>query len=189
MSRTLSPSTHQLYGLARVAAAWGLPRSTLLDGIDGSGRAGKRGPKIDRTDSARNVYWGRTPEILGAAPGRRRPHLQGSGAPDAGSSTSGAPTPGRTRCAQGATGTITTDRPNQMWGIDATATVTLDDGAVTVFAAIDLPPIVSAFTPPNGRRVLKPSIPSGKASKSTSPAFTPTRPPGFDSVMIMGPNS
>ena len=30
------------------------------------------------------VYWGRTPEILGAAPGRRRPHLQGSGlAPDA----------------------------------------------------------------------------------------------------------
>ena len=35
------------------------------------------------------------------------------------------------------TGTITTDRPNQMWGIDATATVTLDDGAVTVFAAID----------------------------------------------------
>ena len=28
MSRTLSPSTHQLYGLARVAAAWGLPRST-----------------------------------------------------------------------------------------------------------------------------------------------------------------
>ena len=25
MSRTLSPSTHQLYGLARVAAAWGLP--------------------------------------------------------------------------------------------------------------------------------------------------------------------
>ena len=35
------------------------------------------------------------------------------------------------------TGTITTDRPNQMWGIAATATVTLDDGAVTVFAAID----------------------------------------------------
>ena len=25
-------------------------------------------------------------------------------------------------------GTITTDRPNQMWGIDATATVTLDNG-------------------------------------------------------------
>ena len=35
------------------------------------------------------------------------------------------------------TGTITTDCPNQMWGIDATATVTLDDGQVTVFAAVD----------------------------------------------------
>ena len=37
MSRTLSPSTHPLYGLARVAAAWGCPgRRTMLDGIDGT---------------------------------------------------------------------------------------------------------------------------------------------------------
>ena len=35
------------------------------------------------------------------------------------------------------TGRIVTDRPNQMWGIDATATVPLDDGQVTVFAAVD----------------------------------------------------
>ena len=34
-------------------------------------------------------------------------------------------------------GTITTDHPNRMWGIDATATVTLEDGQVTVFAAVD----------------------------------------------------
>ena len=35
-------------------------------------------------------------------------------------------------------GTITTDRPNRMWGIDATATVTiLDDGQVTVFSPVD----------------------------------------------------
>lgn len=34
-------------------------------------------------------------------------------------------------------GTITTDRPNRMWGIDATATITLEDGQVTVFAAVD----------------------------------------------------
>ena len=33
------------------------------------------------------------------------------------------------------TGRIVTDRPNQMWGIDATATVTRNDGQVTVFAA------------------------------------------------------
>jgi hypothetical protein len=34
-------------------------------------------------------------------------------------------------------GTIVTATPNQMWGTDATATFTDDDGAVTVFAAID----------------------------------------------------
>ena len=35
------------------------------------------------------------------------------------------------------TGTIVTERPNQMWRIDATATVTIEDGQVTVFAAVD----------------------------------------------------
>ena len=30
-----------------------------------------------------------------------------------------------------------TERPNQMWGIDTTATVTIEDGQVTVFAAVD----------------------------------------------------
>ena len=38
---------------------------------------------------------------------------------------------------QSHTGTITTDRPNQMWGINATATVTIEEGQVTVFAAVD----------------------------------------------------
>jgi len=34
-------------------------------------------------------------------------------------------------------GTITTERPNQMWGTDATSTVTVQDGAVTVFIGVD----------------------------------------------------
>jgi transposase InsO family protein len=34
-------------------------------------------------------------------------------------------------------GTIVTDQPNVMWGTDATAAVTLVDGAATIFAAID----------------------------------------------------
>jgi putative transposase len=34
-------------------------------------------------------------------------------------------------------GTITTERPNQMWGTDATSTVTLHDGPVTVFVGVD----------------------------------------------------
>ena len=35
------------------------------------------------------------------------------------------------------TGTIVTEHPNQMWGIDATATVTIEEDQVTVFAAVD----------------------------------------------------
>jgi transposase InsO family protein len=34
-------------------------------------------------------------------------------------------------------GIIVTEKPNQIWGTDATATVTVADGQVTVFAAID----------------------------------------------------
>lgn len=34
-------------------------------------------------------------------------------------------------------GTITTERPNQRWGTDATSTVTLEDGSVTVFVGVD----------------------------------------------------
>lgn len=34
-------------------------------------------------------------------------------------------------------GTIITERPNQMWGTDATSTVALQDGPVTVFIGID----------------------------------------------------
>src|SRR5579885_1877567 len=33
-------------------------------------------------------------------------------------------------------GTITTERPNQMWGTDATSTVTLEDGLVTVLVGV-----------------------------------------------------
>jgi putative transposase len=34
-------------------------------------------------------------------------------------------------------GTITTDRPDEMWGTDATTTVTTDEGQVFVFVAVD----------------------------------------------------
>ena len=44
------------------------------------------------------------------------------------------PEPNRTNPHEG---TIVTEAPNQMWGTDATATVTEADGTVTIFAAID----------------------------------------------------
>jgi hypothetical protein len=34
-------------------------------------------------------------------------------------------------------GTILTERPNQMWGIDATAGFTVQDGQVAIFAMVD----------------------------------------------------
>ena len=46
----------------------------------------------------------------------------------------GKPQPVRTNPHEG---TIVTELPNQMWGTDATATVTEADGTVTIFAAID----------------------------------------------------
>src|SRR3989454_10512763 len=35
------------------------------------------------------------------------------------------------------TGTIITEQPNEVWGTDNTATLTLEDGQVTVFVAVD----------------------------------------------------
>ena len=152
MSRTLSPSTHQLYGLARVAAAWGLPRSTYYarrDRRNHPGEPRKRGPKTPFTDAE---LTGRIRQEIAASPFTGEGHRKfWARLRVAGVRTSKARVLRLMREAQllapqrqaapvarkAHTGTITTDRPNQMWGIDATATVTLDDGAVTVFAAID----------------------------------------------------
>jgi putative transposase len=152
MSRTVLPSTKKPYGLARVIAAWGVPRSTYYAQRNRRSHPvepRKRGPRTSFTDAeltdrirqeiesspftgeGHRKFWARLrasgvrtskPRVLRlmreaellapqrqAAPTSRKPH----------------------------TGTITTERPNQMWGIDATATVTLEDGQVTVFAAID----------------------------------------------------
>ena len=35
------------------------------------------------------------------------------------------------------TGTIITERPNEVWATDNTATVTVEEGQVTVFVAVD----------------------------------------------------
>ena len=68
MSRTLSPSTHQLYGLARVAAAWGLPRSTYYarrDRRNHPAELRKRGPKTPFTDAE---LTGRIRQEIAASP-------------------------------------------------------------------------------------------------------------------------
>ena len=140
MSRTLSPSTHQLYGLARVAAAWGLPRSTYYarrDRRNHPAEPRRRGPKTPFTDAE---LTGRIRPEIAASPFTGEGHRKfWARLRVAGVRTSKARVLRLMREAQllapqrqaapvarkAHTGTITTDRPNQMWGIDATATVTV----------------------------------------------------------------
>lgn len=152
MSQALSPSTGRKYGRARVLAAWRLARSTfyarqqrLLHPIQPQ----RRGPKTAHTDAAllelirqaiadspfhgegHRKFWARL-RVQGVRTSKARvlrlmrehqllaPQRQIAQAP-----------------AKTHDGTIVTEQPNQMWGTDATATVTLADGQVTVFAAVD----------------------------------------------------
>ena len=153
MSQTCSPSTQRRYGLARVCRVWELSRSTVyLSQARQRGPAppaAKRGPKPRwrdevlvekiravltaspflgeghrkvwarlrwqgvRTSKARVLRVMREAHLL--AP-RRMGHVHGSAAHD---------------------GTITTELPDQMWGMDATSCLTRQDGTATVFVVVD----------------------------------------------------
>ena len=152
MSWTESPSTAKPYGLARVTAAWGLPRSTYYaqrHRLNHPVESRKRGPRTAWTDE---VLTERIREQIAASPFSGEGHRKvWARLRVAGIRSSKARVLRLMRQAQllapqrlavpvvekTHSGTITTDRPNRMWGIDATATVTLDDGQVTVFAAVD----------------------------------------------------
>lgn len=155
MSQTLSSSANERYGLARVCRAWERPRSTIYavrerqispSGPTSSGKKrGPKGPCSDaellehiradlngspwqgeghrkvwarlrvrkiRTSKARVLRVMREHDLL--APCRQgRPH--GSKAHD---------------------GSITPERPNIMWGTDATSTLTVE-GNATIFIVLD----------------------------------------------------
>ena len=152
MSWTESPSTAKPYGLARVTAAWGLPRSTYYarrHRLNHPVESRKRGPRTAWTDE---VLTERIREQIAASPFSGEGHRKvWARLRVAGIRSSKARVLRLMRQAQllapqrlavpvvekTHSGTITTDHPNRMWGIDATATVTLDDGQVTVFAAVD----------------------------------------------------
>jgi transposase InsO family protein len=151
MSRTVSAFRNTPYGVARVAAIWNVPRSSFYAARDRQRNplpARKRGPKglsdQDLLQAIRELLadavfsgegyrktWARL-RYNGVRTSKERvnrlmrenqllsPHRQP------------VPMPSRPH-----DGVIITDRPDQMWGTDATATVTAAEGAVTVFAAID----------------------------------------------------
>src|SRR5262245_29523110 len=153
MSQTRSPSTHRRYGLARVCRVWELPRSTVYlsqaRGRAPAKGAAKRGPKPRwsdrellekirtvlatspflgeghrkvwarlrwqevRTSKARVLRLMREAHLLAPT---RVGHAHGPAAHD---------------------GTITTEAPDQMWGMDATSCLTRREGSVTVFVVVD----------------------------------------------------
>lgn len=152
MSQAHSPSTNKPYGAARVLAVWNLARSSYYAAKKRQAKpqppAQKRGPKrlcdeevlvqirqvlaesVFAAEGYRKVWarmrmkgirvWKerilrlmREADLL--SPNRRPAHRPGN--PHEGS--------------------IVPMEPNQVWGTDGTATTTIEDGKVTIFAAID----------------------------------------------------
>jgi putative transposase len=153
MSQTCSPSTKQRYGLARVCRVWEVARSTVYLHQARATRPSppprKRGPKAPwsdealiekiravlagspflgeghrkvwarlrwqevRTSKARVLRLMREAKLLAPT---RIGHAHGPKAHD---------------------GTITTDAPDQMWGMDATSCLTRREGTATVFVVVD----------------------------------------------------
>jgi transposase InsO family protein len=152
MSRTASPSANKPYGVARVAQVWNVPRSSFYAARLRAATAvvaAKRGPKTAFTDAeltdlirekirqtpffgeGHRKIWARLRQAGIRTSKQRVLRLMRA---------AGLLAPARQPVAVNGhphEGTIITEEPNQMWGTDATATVTVADGQVTVFAAID----------------------------------------------------
>lgn len=153
MSRRTSPSTHRPYGVTRVLRVWALPRSTFYaqrerDQAPPAPARRGRPPVVDdatllahiRTVIATSPFhgeghrkiWARLRVLQQVRTSMRRV-LRVMRAADL-LSPARQPAPVVARPHEG---TIVTDQPNLMWGTDATAAVTLVEGAATIFAAID----------------------------------------------------
>jgi putative transposase len=152
MRRAVSPSTHRRYPLTMICAVWRAARSSVYAADTGStppGPPGKRGPKIRLSDT---VLVEEIRTILAACPvpgeGYRqvRARLAHRGRAVSGKRvlrlmrTHGLLAPRRLGPPNGNPahdGTIITDRPDVMWGTDATRFYTEADGWCWFFGAID----------------------------------------------------
>lgn len=153
MSQTCSPSTQRRYGLARVCRVWEVARSTVY--LQQARRtapprpAAKRGPKPRWSDEALLEH---IRAVLAASPflgeGHRKvwARLRWQGVRTSKArvlrvmrkATLLAPTRlGQAHGPKAHDGTITTEAPDQLWGMDATSCVTRRDGTATVFVVVD----------------------------------------------------
>jgi putative transposase len=152
MSQTRSASTQQVYGLARVCRVWEVARSTVYAT---KGRAAspvaaqRRGPKPRWSDAALLTE---IRAVLAAAlflgEGHRKvwARLRWQGVRTSKARVLRlmreaqllAPTRGgHAHGPKAHDGTITTEQPDQMWGMDATSCLTRREGTVTVFVVVD----------------------------------------------------
>jgi putative transposase len=153
MSQAISPSSKRSYGLARVCRVWGVSRASLYRRRRAENPlrvVGKRGPKTQYCDEellaliredlettewvgeGHRKVWARLRALKGVRTSRPRVLRLMREA--------GLLAPSRARRILGPRtheGTIIPDQPNQMWGTDATAAFTEEDGQVTVFVAVD----------------------------------------------------
>jgi len=153
MSQTCSPSTQRRYGLARVCRAWELARSTVYlhqaRRAMPPGPAAKRGPKPRWSDE---VLVEKIRAVLMASPflgeGHRKvwARLRWQGVRTSKTRVRRlmreakllAPTRrGHAHGPKAHDGRITTDAPDQMWGMDATSCLTRREGNATVFVVVD----------------------------------------------------
>ncbi len=153
MSQTVSPSAQSPYGLARVCRVWELPRSTVYAARAGRAAVAapraRRGPKPRWTDEA---LLEQIRAVLAASPflgeGHRKvwARLRVAGIRTAKPRVlrlmreAGLLAPTRVGPPRGPAahdGTIVTERPDELWGTDATTCLTLRDGTATIFVAVD----------------------------------------------------
>jgi transposase InsO family protein len=153
MSQTGSPSTQRRYGLARVCRVWELARSTVYlhqeRRATPPGPGAKRGPKPRWSDE---VLLEKIEAVLTASPflgeGHRKvwARLRWQGVRTSKARVLRlmreakllAPTRlGHAHGPKAHDGTITTEAPDQMWGMDATSCLTRREGNATVFVVVD----------------------------------------------------
>jgi len=153
MSAERSPSANRPFGVARICRLLGRSRSGLYAHRARRSRGDRppqrRGPKTAHTDEQLTEH---IREVLSSSPftgeGHRKvwARLRCRGIRTSKARTlrlmreAGLLAPSRARRVLGPRvhdGTIVTEAPDVMWGTDATAAWTIEDGLVTVFATID----------------------------------------------------
>ena len=148
MSRAVSPSAAQVYGLARVARCWKVSRASLYrhrQAPASKRRPGPVGPCDDATlvahikqaiadsrftgEGYRKIWARLRFSGIRSSPGRVRRLMRENGLL--------APHRVRKRPDNTHDGTITTDAVDVLWGTDMTQTITVAQGVAHVFVAVD----------------------------------------------------